>query len=71
MLTRKDYDRIAYNLAMVDPGTVEGFTIAKTVFRNSCEAVADALMGTNPRFKRDFFLEACNYDYWKNRKQPR
>ena len=72
-MTRKDYDRIAFHLAVQEPENTakDGISAVCLQFRADCEAVADALIGTNPRFRRDYFLEACRYNYWKTHKQPR
>jgi hypothetical protein len=70
-MTRKDYDRIAFHLAMQEPVLEMNQMNITHQFEADCQAVADALMGSNPRFRRDYFLEACKFDYWKNRKQPR
>jgi hypothetical protein len=72
-MTRKDYDRIAFHLAMQEPDMLHDGKLQKLTiqFEADCMAVADALMGSNPRFRREYFLEACKFDYWTNRKQPR
>jgi hypothetical protein len=72
-MTRKDYDRIAFHLAMQEPAPSGNGRISPVRLEHTacCEAVADALIGSNPRFRRDYFLEACKFDYWKTHKQPR
>jgi hypothetical protein len=72
-MTRKDYDRIAWHLAMQEPVNTEKNGISPVVLEHEacCQAVADALQGSNPRFKRDYFLIACKFNYWTNRKIPR
>lgn len=69
-MTRKDYDRIAYHLAMQEPapGKDRPLSPVKLEHEACCQAVADALMGTNPRFRREYFLEACKFDYWTTHK---
>lgn len=69
-MTRKHFDKIAWHLAMQEPGINEPQK-ARLQFDADCQAVADALQATNPRFRKNYFLEACHYEYWQTHKQPR
>lgn len=69
-MTRKDYNKLAFHLAMQEPTVTTDYR-ATAWFSAMCEAVADGLIGSNPRFRREYFLEACRINYWTNRKQPR
>jgi len=73
-LTRKDYNRIAYYLAMQEPELLEDdnrLSPVRMEHEACCYAVAQALVGTNPHFRKELFLEACKFNYWKNKKLPR
>jgi len=73
-MTRKDYNRIAYYLAMQEPELLsDNNDISQVRMQHEvcCSAVAQALVGTNPRLRKEYFLEACKFSYWENRKLPR
>ena len=67
-MTRKDYERVAYGLAMAEPVRPQD---AVEQWQATCKSVAHQLSLENPRFDKTKFLSACNFDYWKDRRPPR
>ena len=60
-MTRRHYEWLAATLAGVQPGT--GADIAEQAqWLDTCDAFADALESSNPRFDRARFLKACGVD---------
>ena len=71
-MTKKDFEAIASALARGRPPRYEEIlddmtdsekataSGVHTQWRIDCEVIAIALGGSNPRFDRDRFIEACN-----------
>ena len=62
MMTARDYEATATGVRSFRERLIrEGFTDgADTIARLAARAIADELMGTNPKFNRDRFITACD-----------
>lgn len=67
-MTRKDYNVIAYRMAMAEP--VNRNRMGHDAWNEACESLATGLMFTNLRFDSTRFINACKFEYWKNRVPP-
>jgi len=66
-MTRKDYNNIAFSLALAEPASPNE---AREAWKFTCRKVAEGLAVGNSRFDKSRFLEACKFDYWKNKRPP-
>lgn len=68
MMTRKEFDKLAYVLAMSEP--LEDNFEARVTWLTLREDIVRVCKQSNSRFNTDHFINATDFEYWRARRRP-